>query len=75
MTDKRTCPHCGNTNLSYFEDNGHELDHPHCTLLCLAPVGRGEESNPDAGDGLCGCQFEPNDPDHLADLGLLEEED
>ncbi len=75
MADKRTCPHCGNTNLEHFEDNGYELDHMDCTLLCLAPVEPGDECNPDAKDGVCGCQFEPNDPDHLADLGLLDEDE
>jgi hypothetical protein len=58
------CPHCGNTDGGHYEDNGCNPQSADFTLLCLAPVDAGEESNPDANDGICGCQFEPNDADY-----------
>lgn len=62
------CPHCGNTNPRYFQDNGEGPRSPGLTMLCVAPVKPGDDSF--GGDGgsevdsngnvPCGMQWEPN---------------
>jgi len=64
------CPHCGNTNDKFIQDNGEAADAPDLTLLCVARVKPSEwsfdhvapqlEDFDDAGLVPCGMQWEPN---------------
>lgn len=65
----RRCPHCGNTDSRFIQDNGDSPRSPDLTLLCVARVKPADWSfvempEPDqiGDDGLtaCGMQWEPN---------------
>ena len=67
---KKKCPHCGNTNSKYIQDNGEPPRSPDLTLLCVARVKPGDwafdhvKPRPEDLDahGLvpCGMQWDPN---------------
>lgn len=63
---KRICPHCGNTDPAFIEDNGESASSPDLTLLCIARVDPYSHNQYDVAtvgaDGLtaCGTQWEPN---------------
>lgn len=50
-----TCPACANDNPELMESNGDDPKAMDFTLLCLGPDL----------DGVCGEQWEPNDPEFL----------
>jgi hypothetical protein len=54
-----TCPACGNDDQSLMEHNGEDARAMDFTLLCLG----GDVEN-EAGDNVCGNQWEPNDPEY-----------
>jgi hypothetical protein len=64
------CPHCGNRDPRFIEDNGCKPSDSLYTLLCVARVAPGEDAfdggaNPAleiGADGkvVCGMQWEPN---------------
>lgn len=71
MADKRSCPHCGNSNSKFIQNNGEGPSSPDLTLLCVARVlpadwSFGVELPPLSDDydsqGLvpCGMQWDPN---------------
>jgi hypothetical protein len=71
MTKKHTCPHCGNRDPEFIEDNGAGTRDADYTLLCVARVAPGEDSfggdanpplevGPD-GKVTCGMQWCPNE--------------
>lgn len=65
---KRTCPHCGNRNDKFIEDNNCPPRHYNYTLLCVARVLPRDAALADCGladpdeDGktACGMQWSPN---------------
>ena len=66
---KYKCPHCGNENKWYMEDNGLPSTDSDFTLLCINPIPIDEtcdpewyRANPDE-EVVCGMQWEPNNPD------------
>jgi hypothetical protein len=64
------CPHCGNTNDKFIQDNGEPRTSPDLTLLCVARVPPAEwsfdhekplpEDHDAKGLVPCGMQWEPN---------------
>lgn len=66
---RKRCPHCGNTDSKYIQDNGEPLKSLDLTLLCVNPVAPEDWSfaeKPIAedfdtnGQVPCGAQWEPN---------------
>ena len=55
-----TCPHCGNTDADYIQDNGRGWLDYDLTLLCVKPCQAGESSSGDTEATVCGCQWDPN---------------
>jgi hypothetical protein len=66
------CPHCGNKNPKYIQNNGESATSPDLSMLCVARVKPEDWSfdhvKPDPNDydanGLvpCGMQWDPNQP-------------
>jgi hypothetical protein len=66
----RVCPHCGNTDLKYIQDNGEAATSPDLALLCVARVKPSEwsfshvaplpEDYDAKGLVACGMQWDPN---------------
>ncbi len=64
------CPHCGNANPKYIQDNGEPAGSPDLTLLCVARVKPGEwsfdhvaplpEDHDARGLVPCGMQWDAN---------------
>jgi hypothetical protein len=73
MKKTRRCPHCGNTDSKFLQDNGEAASSPDLTLLCVARIQPSEWSFdhvaplPEAHDasGLvpCGMQWDVNQED------------
>jgi hypothetical protein len=65
----KRCPHCGNIDSKYIEDNGESANSPDLTLLCTRPVEPedwsfaekpADDFFDDDGRVPCGMQWEPN---------------
>lgn len=65
MTTHHQCPACANDDQSLIESNGDDPRAMDFTLLCLGPDVENE-----AGDNVCGNQWEPNDMDEDEDAGI-----
>jgi len=69
MTSRTQCPHCGNVDRKYLQDNGQLPTSPDLSMLCVARVRPEDwsfDAKPDPQDydanGLvpCGMQWDPN---------------
>lgn len=65
----KRCPHCGNRDPKFLQDNGERPSSPDLTMLCVAPVAPADwsfDTKPTAEDiGTdgrvpCGMQWDPN---------------
>ena len=69
MKKTRRCPHCGNINPKFLQDNGEAPSSPDLTLLCVRPVAPTDWSFVEAplpedfdedGRVPCGMQWDVN---------------
>ncbi len=71
LTSKTKCPHCGNRNPKFLQDNGEDWSSPGLSMLCVSRVKPEDWSFADGAkpakedydvNGLvpCGMQWDPN---------------